>query len=184
MSVIVAAIGAFLYRLRGGLIPTGSTTLARLLFAVPLGLFAAWMIGVPISPHGAITAAVLIAATMPGLLLGHGSYQDLKRMPDTFNELLDKVLPHLGLERGTYEYELMGLALKGIAVTLPLGIALSALGHRGAFYAICGFAMPAFYEIGWRIPSRIKGFEQGIELAEALFGAWLWLVLYVSLRSS
>lgn len=184
MNIAFAAFfGGLFNRIRGGLIPTGSTTIGRFLFAGPIGLFAAYMVDASFGWHGLLLVLLFIGLTFPGLALGHGSYMDLKRMPDTFNELLDKVLPRLGLRQGSYAYEWWGLALKGLCVTAPLGIALGFISSdRALYYAAIGLTMPAWYELAWRVPSHIKGLSRGPELGEVFFGAWLWVALYVSLR--
>ncbi len=76
---------------------------------------------------------------------------------------------------GSEKYDAIGLALRGLLVTLPAGLDLAITGH-GFAWAPAGVAMPAIYWVAWRVPSRNPAFAQ-TGLGEAAFGAWLGTVL-------
>lgn len=138
-----------LYRIRGGLLPLPSTTLARLAFAVPFGAYLAHVLGVLYS----WTTPVLIAAVFVGLLFGWGRFYHMRNMPK----------------------DILLMCGRGALLTAPAALVMVyMLGlDAGWVYALYGAGIGVIYALarlqrilfGWYMPYT--------ELAEYLTGAYL-----------
>jgi hypothetical protein len=176
---LVAVGGGLLFRFRGGLIPVGSTTLAR----------AIWAIGMAAGAAALLLNWKLLAIApcfFAGVLMGWGSYTDLGRMTKTDNETLRPVVTWLDSliddKRDDFSYDCIGLVVRGFILTAPVGAYLQFSGDKqGWMYCFAGVLMACSYIIGWAVPSRIKGFQQGTEVGEVVFGAALATTLYAVL---
>jgi len=157
-----------MFRIRGGLAPALPRPFDQLLFALPFGaiVFKAsdrnvwWFLGV-------------MSITTLALTTGHGQYFNLGRITHEGSpETLDFIVQlFFGKDPGdSFWRDAFGLALTGLIVTLPCGIALSILKHPwvGSIIAISGTLKALAYYISWEM-----GYNT--ELGEYLTGAFLWL---------
>jgi len=157
--------GAFLFRLRGGWPPLGSTFLARITYAI-----------------GFAVGAALLAEDARMLVLVAPFY--FGAIFPWFNSI------DLGRNEGSWEKDAALMAFRGFifaaapALFFPFifGVvwALNTLFdwhiylapiHFGWWYAAVGFLCPFCYELGWRTMSTIRNFERGTPLGEVYFGA-------------
>jgi hypothetical protein len=160
MEYLAAALfGGFLFRMRGGLLPLGSTLLSRLWWVLPLAAFALATAPWP-------WALAFAAASYGTLALGWGSYMDLGRMPGEDNEPLKYVMKFTGLAEGSFAYDFVGMTLRGLVLTVP-GVLIGEWA-----YVFAGLLMGAIYEASWRLWAR-----RATELAECVFGALLGVAL-------
>lgn len=143
---------ALWFRIRGGLIPLGSSTAARLVFAL------------------AMTYPVIydwrLAALAPAWYLGSvlAWYKSID----------------MGRIEGTWLWDASKISLRGITWTiLPVGV-FYFFGYEAWSLVLAGFLCPLAYELGWRIPSKIKGLRQGPELSEVIFGSFLGLGMWLT----
>lgn len=181
---ILAALGGFVYRLRGGLpvLKSIPRQVKRLLCIVPL-------VGISLLVAPLWVSLALGLGTFFAISLGHGTYMDL----GTFEGKEDRVQsldwivslffgPNPNTLRagpGNYWRDAFGLALTGFVVTLPLGLVLGYyVGPLlGFFTSLIGFIKWPMYHIGQKfsIPF-LPGAERGIEVGEWLFGFALWFL--------
>lgn len=154
--LFMALLGAFLFRVRGGFLPTGSSLLARSLYAGGLTVAAVacrfdWML------------LALFPAFLAGALFAWWDSIDLAR-----NE-------------GKWVNDFAVMLGRGMIFTAPAGVVLYLLGYSSwVFVFVAGLTCAPLYELAWRIPSQIPNFRQGPELGEAFFGAAIGAALAVS----
>jgi hypothetical protein len=162
IALIAAVLGAVLFRIRGGWQPFGlrmpGTTAGRLAWALPMGGVAALAAG---DVLGLLAGPLLWASVVPGW----GSYMDLGRGDKPDNESLRRLVRLTRLPDGSFWYDFVGLALRGLVLTAPAGIALSFLASMGWALIPAGIAMAPLYWLGWKLG--------GTEPAEFLYGAWV-----------
>lgn len=140
------------FRFRGGwlhFIKRGTTT-GRLLFALACGLL--FLPNYPLA--SAFAMGIFLACLFP-----LWNSIDLGRIEG--NAWKDRLM-----------LSVRGLLYSAIPAFLafPFGFPL--------WFALVGLLMWPLYELGWKIPSRIKGFERGPELGEAFFGFTLGIAIW------
>jgi hypothetical protein len=164
IGIIVAAtaIGALIFRMRGGLGPKLPRPIEQLLFSLPYG-------GITyLVTENWYIAAVVLALTTITVLKGHGNNMDLGTWTeDAEHEWYEKYTGYHKLDPqspGTtkeYWYDVGGMAISGLTYTIPAGIAT-----LNPFIALSGALKAPAYIIGWWV--------NGTELGEWLTGAFLW----------
>lgn len=128
----------------------------------------------------------LIAAVICGIWAaiaftwGWGGQMDMGRnsegwrqdTPEVYTPILDAIF---GPQREGMTFaerwrrDAVGLAIRGMMITAPVGVILLLFGFDG-WFGLRGIAMPIAYELAYRIPSKVNGLRQGPELGEAVFG--------------
>lgn len=154
--VLIGAAAALLFRIRGGLFALSGTAPGRVIFAVgmsALSAYAAWDLWMLLSAPLWYASAVL----------GWGGALDL------------------GRNEGTWAEDAQALLLRGVWWTYLPGLLFILMGHSPV-YLLPGLLCPVAYELGYRIPLKVKGAYQGPELAEVIFGAMLGIGLLVASR--
>jgi hypothetical protein len=187
--VMMTLLGAFLYRARGAgwswwplRRPWNQLVVVLPIIFVLFFLASVTLISGP-------TVVSLLCATVFSILsvvtagMGHGDYMRLNRHADQYTKqdneevgyLLRPLFPDLTIGGSRWAYEFVGLSLTGLAITLPLVIALLIFGFYGlaAIAVIGGLLKGMAYEIGWRISDR------GTEYGEWFFGGVLWASLAI-----
>lgn len=172
MNIIIAALlGGVLYRARG----MGLFSLPRpawqLLFAAPWGL-------VVYLALGPLAAFFVLVLTTGGVLTGHASYIDLATVKagasnapkdGQIDEWYGTWIPW----PGTFIHDFIGLAVSGLLITAPGGLALLVCGEwRGALIALSGALKPLGYVPRLVIPDGIL--KDKLWVCEPLAGALLW----------
>lgn len=157
-------LGAALFRIRGGWLDVGSSTVGRLIWSVPLGLLAG---GISWNPWALIVGPLLFLCVLPGW----GSYMDLGRMPKPDNESIRFIVRVVPFPDGSFWYDFWGLTIRGLILTLPAGALLGYITGNYLF-AGAGLLMAPLYMLGWKV--------KGTEIAEWLFGGWLGGMLAMS----
>ena len=78
-------------------------------------------------------------------------------------------------------WDALKLTYQGLIFVLPVSVICAAftLYFLAASVLLSGLAIAPCYALGWKIPSKIKGFEQGTPLGEVLFGGAIGLVIWV-----
>ena len=182
---ICAALGAFLYRWRGG--PTWLPAPRWL----KLGLCAAGLTAPLVLAWAPWHALAAFALAFGGLALGHGAYYDLahtrpEKPHDRVGQYQEE--PWLAWLRwifaaGTicgsrYWYESLALAVTGLAATLGPGLALVLAGDwSGWLLALSGALKAPAYAIGWRIASGPRATAVGEWLTGAAMGLGVGIAL-------
>lgn len=145
-------VGAFLYRVRGGFLPTGSTQIARAIWCVPTGAFTWFLSGSPL--WGAAAALTAWA----GLFVPNDPWQRMET-------------PAHALQAGFIgAARLVLLCAPLLALTHPwLLVPCAAIGTTNAFV----------YWLGWKLPERALGgfIDWHTAWGEALFGGLCWATL-------
>jgi len=78
-------------------------------------------------------------------------------------------------------HQLVGMSLIGLIYTVPTGCWVYCYGY-GWEFLFSGCVIGVIYEIGFRFPVKsVEGLDYGSEVAEAIWGAWLWMVMFVSI---
>lgn len=189
LAFAVVAWMAIAYRVRGGLRPWGADMPRWMdLLAVSAPIAAASAIGIESGLQSAVSFAVVLAATMGTVALGHGEQMDLARTPEheEGRNWVDRIVGRKGWAR-----EALGLALGGALATAPAGAAVMGTGRLGAgfAFALWGAGKTVMYEAAHRSGLRIRLLEiapddrgRNPPAGELLYGAWLgigvvWLVL-------
>lgn len=144
IDVIAGTIlGGFGFRFRGGMFANG------LPHWVTRG---AW----------SLSAVVVPALTTPMLILG-APLLFLGTLIGWFSSI------DLGRIEGVAWRDYLMNAIRGLMFTLPILPLLWYLGIT-LWPAFIGILCPLVYELGWRIPSKIKNLQTGPEIGELLFG--------------
>ena len=157
--VLFAATGALFYRWRG--MDANSVPLLvrhrwtrRLLFAGLLGLAAIW-------PGTEWWALLAIPLSLPGVIAGHGSYQDRGTVERPDNEWFRKPLDWVFGPEPPYSYwrDFTGMAMTGLLITLPIAF----LPGVAWWYAGVGVLKAVGYALPWK---RVNvGWTEGGEMA-------------------
>lgn len=169
--IAVSMAGGMVYHWRGHASPAKKyfpRPFNQMLFALPYAVLCL----PPATSHWGIPAVVLVLTTL-GVLTGHGRFMDLgswgpPAKPETLEFIirpLDRVLPG-------YWYDALGLAVTGLAVTLPAGIAL---GHPAL--ALSGALKAPAYMLA-RAMARDKA--HATESGEIFTGVWLWSIVAIT----
>jgi hypothetical protein len=159
MHVILAALvcassGAILFRIRGGLlgdygIRGVGTTASRLIYAIVLAGALAILGGN--YWLGLLAPAFFIGCALPW-------WQSIDMGRDKGNRAKDFILQ----------------SARGAIFTIPAGAVLWGLDLPW-WPGLAGLSAGVLYEIGWRIPSKVRGLERGSPIGEALLGAVIGL---------
>ena len=190
LMVLLPILGGCLNRFRGGWQLFGlnpGDTLKRLSLALPTGFIFHIILG-----GDAWLGIALSVFSFLGLIEGWGCYFSMAEKfpwsvlhPHTdcaylehrygmFDFFLGK--PNISWTREeAWNRDYAGMSMRGLAWTLPLGIAMHAGGH-GSLWMLAGSLMGAVYHIGHHVHSKIENFKQGVQVAEFLFGASLYLL--------
>lgn len=180
-DLLAAAIGAALYRLRGGWLKQwiNSTHACRAVWAIPTGLLLYALAG----GHW-FTAPLLIVSVFASMALyGHGAHMiyDVKQffafaqtktelltewwLPQAFGGIPDTTWPHSKVTA----YNISGMAFIGMTRNATAILPLSPSHEIPALlFALTGILHGPLYWAGW----RIRG--DGIQAAEVLTGAVTW----------
>ena len=174
-------LGALAYRIRGGLFDLGHPW-GRLLFAVPLSV----VLVLPLFSMGWLTLCAMLVVTLIAVywitILGHGTYMDLGRNPEGHLDEPERPISWLiGDEKPEWDarqrfcHNFCGLLLKGAMLGTFVAVPLAIVARDPSYIAfmVAAASMPLCYLAAWNIPSRIKNFEQGPALGEALYGGVL-----------
>lgn len=160
MVAVAALIGAILYRIRGGWLPTGSTQLARAIWAVPTGILVSVLVmtsGANFWPQGILSGVLGAVAAFLGLLIfGNKSWQNVSTPAQW------AMAAFVGAGR---------LAL--ILAPLAWG-----MGNWWliAFAALGGLQAPLYW-IGWRLPVLGGPVDAPTAWGELFYGALVWATL-------
>jgi len=152
--IIGSLLGAATFRLRGDAIvarvlgKASATTEGRLIWAVPLSIFATL-----------IAWDWRLLALAPALFLGC-----LPRWWNSFD---------LGRGEGTWTRDAFVLTLRGVWWTLPPGVVLGALDYDWWFIPFGGLAAVPAYEAGWQAMERLHWSNALLLPTELFYGAAL-----------
>ena len=157
LKFILPLIGSLLYRWRGSSLWTPPRPVVQIFIALPFGLLL----------HDRLLAVAVIGLTAIALCIGHGQYQSMGR-PDVTKDKssVDFLINWLfKSDPASFLHCFAGMALTGVLVTLPAGIALQnpVLAASGALKAVA-------YTIGARGP-KYQAFG---DTSEFLTGAVFW----------
>jgi len=166
-AFLAAIIGGAIYRARG----MGLFSLPRpawqLLFAAPWGI-------VVYLALGPLAALFVLTLTTGAVLTGHASYLSLgtsTKLPadGQIDEWYGTWIPW----PGTFIHDFIGLAVSGLLITAPAGLALLVCGEwRGALITLSGALKPLGYVPRLVIPDSIL--KDKLWVCEPLAGALLW----------
>ena len=179
MIIMASAVGAALYRWRGG--PTWLPAPRWLKLALCAALLAAgafWQATATLEPWRVGTALAAFLAAFGGLPRGHGSYMDLGHngAGSEANWRWAEIL--LADLRSTPLREGLLLALTGLAATAGPGVALVLQGDwSGWWLAAAGALKAPAYAIGWSLSKGRRATELGEWLTGAAWGAVVGVVL-------
>jgi len=172
LTIIAAALlGAALYRVRGGGIPTGSTQLARLIWAVPTAALLVWAAQAPWYAH--IPALLL---TFAGIAwIGHAAHMDLGHIlkgspfaPKDGEHF--EVVTRWILGMGFWD-DFLGLSAIGFCRGLGMGGSVAVWAPEMlALVAIMAAAHPLAYAAGWKLSPH----RWACPIGECLTGAACW----------
>lgn len=178
MPNLIAFMGAWLYRLRGGLREGHiNRTLTRILYWLPLAGIIAAMLAHALGFTWVMAGLSLTLAAICwlGVIMGHGSYMDLNGNPHLIDdEMLKKVLDLFYGRENSYGRDYAGLCITGLIVTLPVGIAAMIDGFyfTGLLMIASGAAKGYCYDLGQRLPNNVlpDRLSHPTEIGEVLFG--------------
>ena len=162
IGLLIALLGAALYRWRGAshrLKKYFPRPFNQIVFAAPYAIICYPVIGW-------WCLVVLLLSTL-GVLTGHGNFMDLGtwKKDDDEDETLEFIIKPLKGRIPEYWYDAIGLAVTGIAVSLPAGIVL-----MNPLIALSGALKAPAYMIGWKMFYGDAATERG----EWLTGFFLW----------
>lgn len=180
------ALGAFLYRWRGGpgwLKAPRWLKLGACAAGLTAPLLVAW------APWHALVAVVL---AFGAISLGHGAYMDLahtspEKPHDRVGQYQEEpwlawlrwIFPAGTIGGSRYWYEFLALGLTGHVATLPPGLALATAGGEWGALALAasGFLKAPAYAVGWRLAKGSRATEIGEWLTGAGMGLGVGLAL-------
>jgi len=179
------ALGAFLYRWRGGPAWLKAPRWLKL-GACAAGLSLPAFLGAPWP-----LALAAFIASLVAISLGHGAYMDLahtspEKPHDRVGQYQEEpwlawlrwIFPAGTIGGSRYWYEFLALGVTGFVATLPAGLALVLAGDwRGVLLAASGFLKAPAYAIGWRLAKGSRATEIGEWLTGAGMGLGVGLAL-------
>lgn len=162
--LLLPIVGAYFYRMRGGLPPKLPRPIDQILFSLPYGYIAYTLEGYTI-------AIVVLVLTTLAVATGHGGFMDLgtwekDREEETLEFIIRKWKAHLAEDW----YDFLGLALTGMVVSLPAGIVVA------LSYPALGIALAAsgcLKSVAYLIPLKL-GIPKFTAIGEWLTGFFLW----------
>lgn len=173
---LVAIGGGVLFRLQGAFGGSRHSRTARLVWACGIAAAAACL-------FQSLPLLALAPGFIVGAYMGWSRYVDLGRDSKVDDGPLAPMLNRLDPSPNDLDYDLLGLAVRGLIITLPVGLQLQAMGYPwGVLYVPAGILMACAYWIGWMVPSVLPGLRRGVQVGEALFGATLAVLLFAILR--
>ena len=156
---LLTLIGAFLYRIRGGMAPHFPRPIDQALCAIPYGIIVlmscGWLLGL-----------LTFVLTTAMFARAHGNTMDLgdfDREPEWYEFL---IRPWLFDKVPLYWYDLIGHSISGLVCTLPAGILT-----LNPFLALSGALKGPAYALGKAAGSSTEG-------GELLTGAVLWVCVW------
>lgn len=142
--VISAVVGGLLFRIRGGGVPTGSTTVARCIWSIVMAVLGM-----------ALSLDYKLVALAPAYFLGC--------LCPWWNSI------DMGHNEGSFWRDFVVMAARGVIWVLFAAVVLGFLGYS-PMYVFAGLLCPVCYAIGWKLPNT-QILKQGTEYGEVLFGA-------------
>ena len=165
IALLMSIVGAFIYRMRGGMPPSFARPIDQMLFAAPYSAIASLQYLEWYGTWAAIASGVIVMAlTTWALVKGHGRAFRLNEPMKKGAEPEDIEWPILWLENKIpmYWYKVLIHVVSGLSYTLPTGILT-----LNPFLALSGIAKAPAYMMSE------KG-GAGTEGGELLTGAFLW----------
>lgn len=177
--LVASLVGAFFYRIRGGLFKGAPHWFGRGLYVVgltiPAYLFLSWWVTI-----------LVFAGTYLTVALGHGDWIDMGHSTNSDpGEWLNRIVNFFVKNPTSWLHDAVGMTLSGLFMTLPLGIAMAFIcPFMGLLFALSGVPKVFAYIIGWIIFDRWgnigpKHFKAGVEISEFLTGAFQYGVLAI-----
>jgi len=175
--LVLLFAGAMTYRMRGmgssSFPPILESRLVRRLLPL-LVLSAAFFV---VEPSLGYWCFVVVPLGFYGIIMGHGSYMDLTRSKGHDNEVFASLLDwFFGEESETgpvYPRDFVGLALTGLALSVPVAVGLYFIDPVFIWYAFTGILKPVGYVIGWKLfDMKIQDRWEFPVATE--FGEWFW----------
>lgn len=166
-KVFLGVLGAIVYRVRGGLSPALPRPFDQVLFALAYGA-----IVYKASSRNIFWFLGILILTVAAAASGHGQYMDLGVWPKVVEaERLDFIVQFIMGDDNYHNYwrDALGLAVTGIAITLPCGIALMFLKNYlvGGLIALSGVLKAVAYMLAAVVGLGTVG-------GEYLTGLFLW----------
>ena len=166
MNSLFALLGAYIYRMRGGMEPSFPRPIDQVLFSIPYGL----IFGLQFTEWFSIYEGIAIGLMALGLttwavLKGHGNNMDLGE-GDASPEWYESVMRWLKPKVPLYWYDCAGMAVSGLTYTLPAGILT-----LNPILALSGILKAPAYMLGKKADAGTMG-------GELLTGALLWGVVW------
>ncbi len=151
-TVLAAFAGAFLYRVRGGFLPTGHTQLARAIWCAPTALLVALLTGNWIAGLSAFFMA------WAGVLLPNEPWQRM--------------------ETGEHWRNAAGVGFLRVLLLLA-PVAWATHAPEALYWAAIGILNAPLYWLGWKLPARALGkfIDWNTAWGEAFFGALCWAAI-------
>lgn len=190
LTICVSAGGGFLYLGRGGSLINIKPDFLEDAFFCAFPAFAVYCMGVGIIP----TLLSFILAT--GMCrAGHGAWFDLgqnQNPEDKYSEerIVSFFLKPIGKFFDIYEnrvlYDSIGLAMNGLFMTLPFGLALfwSGLWVEGLIVILLGVSKYPAYLLGWNTDSKyirwFFGATKGTGAGEVFTGCFFYLGFWLT----
>jgi hypothetical protein len=173
LLILAAMCGLAVYRLRGS-DDSPPRPIMQLTFCLPYALIALLSVS---STHGLISGVgcgivVWIASTL-AISTGHGNFQDLGTwLKPTSSETMEFIIRWAKPLLPGFWYDGLGLALIGLLVTIPCGLAV-----QSWCVALSGALEAPAYIIGYLLTKKQTVKWQGMagtEIGEMLTGFFLW----------
>lgn len=156
LVLVYAVLGGLLYRWRGSSLWTPPRPVLQAVIALPFAAAA---------PGSWLVAALVWIWTAGALCLGHGQYQGMGDTPEgTDRSSVDWLLRWMGGPPGGLARCVAGMALTGMLVTLPVGLALGS-----PVVALAGAGKSLCYLVGTRVRWQVLG-----DTSETLTGILFW----------
>jgi hypothetical protein len=153
IDLLMMPLGAFIYRMRGGMKPSLPSPVDQMLFALPYGYVT--------FQHSWWAGLIAFILTTIAIRKGHGNSMDLGERdtePEWYEFTIRWLKPYMPL----YWYDALGLAVSGLTYTLPAGILT-----LDPWRAFSGILKAPAYMISKKGGAKTEG-------GEMLTGAFLW----------
>lgn len=170
--ILLSIIGGILYRMRGGW-PDWPRPIEQMLFCLPVLVLCL--------PLGYLSAACLYAVSVAACCMGHGHNMDLGSYEgEAEYEVYEKYTGYYKLHGKIpeYWYDVGGVAISGLLITLPLIFVSPVLAFSGVLKApayMIGWLMHPNYDDG-KIKISIGKFtiDSATAWGEFLTGVFIW----------
>lgn len=179
ICLFIGIIGGILYRIRGGWLPTGSTTLARLIWVIPTSILLSLVVHFTFINFFIVLIFSIIACWIAYAVIGHSAHMTMGQLPPeqwspadgNFTEIVTFWLPKImKRENNRVLYDMIGMSFIGFCRGLLISLPLVYFNPLTLLFAPIGLLHGPVYYLSWKIGPKTEG-------GEVATGFYTWFII-------